>query len=56
LDYSWWIGYCQAIFSSDFKHPDAAGRNKHYGGLNITGKNVFFFTASEDPWKYAGMR
>ena len=30
--------------------------NKHYGGLDITGDNIFFLNGSEDPWQYAAMR
>lgn len=32
-----------------------AGSNEYFGGLDITGSNIFFLTASEDPWQYAGM-
>lgn len=30
--------------------------NEHYGGLDITGDNIFFLNGSEDPWQYAAMR
>ena len=26
-----------------------------FGGLEITGENIFFLNAIEDPWQYAGM-
>ncbi len=30
--------------------------NKFYGGYNLTGSNILFANAGEDPWQYAGMR
>lgn len=30
--------------------------NKVYGGLDITGDNIFFLNGSEDPWQYSAMR
>lgn len=30
--------------------------NNYYGGLDITGDNIFYGVASEDPWTFATMR
>lgn len=54
LNSTYWIDFCQAVFSEDIHPPAANATNAHYGGLDIEGKNIFFLTASEDPWQYAG--
>ena len=47
---------CQAVFSKDIALPAADATNDHYGGLDIVGEHIYFLTAIEDPWKYAGKR
>lgn len=36
-------------------HPSVDYVNSNFGGLDITGENIFFMTASEDPWQGACM-
>jgi hypothetical protein len=36
--------------------PSVNATNTAYGGLEITGSNIVFANAIEDPWQYAGMR
>jgi hypothetical protein len=50
LNASYWIDFCKSVFSEDIATPAVDATNAHYGGLNITGKNIYFLTASEDPW------
>jgi hypothetical protein len=50
-----WPDYCYRIFG--VKIDTATDKtNEYYGGLDITGDNIFFLNGSEDPWQYAGMR
>lgn len=35
---------------------DVDRTNSVFGGLEITGDNIFFANAAEDPWQWAGMR
>lgn len=51
----YWLNLCKKVFSEDMKPPTVAEHNKKYGGLDIKGDNIFFFTAADDPWQYAGM-
>lgn len=47
---------CQDIFESKIKYgPAVAENNAWFHGLDITGSNILFMTASDDPWKHAGM-
>lgn len=55
LDHEFWIDYCQRIFSVNISAPAIAFTNTYFGGMEITGSRIFFATASEDPWQYAGM-
>ena len=53
----YWIDFCSQVFNlKNYTGPSVNETNKYYGGLNITGSNIFFMTASEDPWQHAGMR
>ena len=56
LDADFWLDYCQRIFSPEIAPPAVDATNNLYGGLEITGKNIYFLTASEDPWQFAGMK
>ena len=55
LKADFWLDYCQRIFSKDILPPAVNATNNLFGGLDITGSNIVFATASEDPWQYAGM-
>lgn len=55
LNADFWIDYCQRIYSPSIAPPAIAFSNSYFGGLEITGKNIYFLTASEDPWQFAGM-
>ena len=55
LEYSFWPKYCELIFSTPMD-AKTDKTNEHYGGLDITGDNIFFLNGSEDPWQYAAMR
>jgi hypothetical protein len=46
---------CKDVFGQDLKPPSTDEHNKRYGGLDIKGKNIYFFNAGDDPWQYAGM-
>ena len=56
LNLTFWHDYCQRIFSASLPYPAVEETNMEFGGLNNTGKNIYFFNAIEDPWQYAGMR
>lgn len=56
LNFSFWVDYCQRIFSKDIAKPNVRDVNGRYGGKHIKADNIFFFTANEDPWQYVGMR
>ena len=56
LEMPFWSYYCKAIFGEDIGEPEIGKVNKLYGGLDITGDNIFFLNGSEDPWQYAAMR
>ena len=53
LDY--WPKFCKRVFGREIK-TRSSETNKHYGGLDIEGDNIFFMNSSEDPWQYAAMR
>ena len=53
---SFWLDWCKRVFTANLPAPDVDTINEKFGGLNIKGKNIYFFTASEDPWQYVGMR
>ena len=36
-------------------HPDVSDVNSHFGGMDITGSNIVFMTAIEDPWQGSQM-
>lgn len=50
IDSSFWPKYCDRIFGTDRPSEHSAETNKHYGGLDISGDNIVFINASEDPW------
>jgi hypothetical protein len=47
---------CQAIFGAAIGEPKVDWYIEKYGGLDITGTNIVFANAIEDPWQWAGMR
>lgn len=48
---------CYAMFDEKIAYgPNVKGNNDWFGGLDITGENIIFFTARDDPWQYAGMK
>ena len=47
---------CQRVFDVTIPPPAIEFTNNYFGGLNITGSNIFFMNAIEDPWRYAGMQ
>jgi hypothetical protein len=55
LDVAGWQDYCNRVFNHEQPDLDIAFTYSYFGGLDITGDNILFMTASEDPWKYAGM-
>ena len=50
-----WETYCNDIFGA-LEWPHVTKTNAIYGGLDISGWNIFFVNAIEDPWQWAGMR
>ena len=53
----YWSPLCEAVFGKEYaSEPAVQFYNDLYGGLNITGENIVFVNAIEDPWQYAGMR
>lgn len=56
INSTYWIPMCQAIFGDSLTGPAVDYYNTKFGGLNITGSNILFVNAIEDPWQYAGMR
>lgn len=52
----YWLKWCKDIFNTTIGPPAVDWYNQLYGGLNITGENIVFANAIEDPWKYAGLR
>ena len=56
LNVTYWQDLCRRVFSPDIPAPGVHLVNEQYGGLDISVQNVYFFTAAEDPWQYAGLR
>jgi Serine carboxypeptidase S28 len=52
----YWVPYCQSIFGAQIGDPKVDYYVTKYGGLDITGNNIVFANAIEDPWQWAGMR
>jgi len=50
LDDMYWEEYCQDIFGDFTPSPAVKEINRFYGGLDITGDNIYFLNGSEDPW------
>ena len=55
LEINFWPDYCTRIFGTKFQ-TETDRTNAIYGGLDITGDNIYFLNGQEDPWQYAGMR
>lgn len=55
IDINFWTTYCKRIFGSTFTTPSVDFVNKKYGGINITGSNIIFVNAVEDPWSQASL-
>eukprot|EP00356_Strombidium_inclinatum_P012118 CAMPEP_0170503182 /NCGR_PEP_ID=MMETSP0208-20121228/43922_1 /TAXON_ID=197538 /ORGANISM="Strombidium inclinatum, Strain S3" /LENGTH=81 /DNA_ID=CAMNT_0010782699 /DNA_START=1 /DNA_END=242 /DNA_ORIENTATION=+ len=53
MNSTFWRKRCEDLFTKDIPEPKSDWYNEKYGGLNITGSNIYFFTASEDPWRFA---
>jgi len=48
---TFWGAYCGRIFGAGFEYgPNVTATNEYYGGLEITGSNIYFANADEDPW------
>lgn len=52
----YWLPYCQAVFGAQLTEPNIDHYIQKYGGLQISGKYIYFVNNIEDPWQYAGMR
>ena len=55
LNESYWLDMCQRFYGN-ISAPNIAYANLYGGGLAMQGENIYFLTANEDPWQYAGMR
>lgn len=55
INADYWVPYCEAIFGQ-IGEPKIDYYITKYGGLDITGDNIVFANAIEDPWQWAGMR
>ena len=49
ISYDFWPDYCSRVFGRKID-TKSEWTNKHYGGLDIEGDNIFFLNGSEDPW------
>lgn len=50
IAHDFWPDYCDRIFGTDRPALHNTYTNNHYGGLEITGDNIVFVNAIEDPW------
>lgn len=50
IDAPFWLNYCKRIFGDNLPTPAIDYSNSYFGGLEITGENIFFANAIEDPW------
>ena len=55
IEFDFWVDYCNRVFGKEMQ-AQTDWTNKHYGGLDIEGDNIFFLNGSEDPWQFAAMR
>lgn len=55
IDSNYWVPYCESMFGP-IGEPKIDYYIQKYGGLSITGNNIVFANAIEDPWQWAGMR
>ena len=52
----YWSEFCQRVFGVTIPvHPNVDTVNSKFGGMNITGSNIVFMTANEDPWQGSQM-
>ena len=56
INESYWVPYCEAVFQKSIGEPAVNYYVQKFGGLDITGDNIIFANAIEDPWQWAGMR
>jgi len=56
INETYWVPYCQSIFGPSIGEPAVQYYIEKFGGLNITGDNIIYANAIEDPWQYASMR
>ena len=56
INLAYCVPMCQAIFGKEIGDPKVDFYVQKYGGLDITGTNIVFANAIEDPWQWAGMR
>lgn len=45
IDFEFWPDYCHRIFGDEMPVLDVEETNRVFGGLNITGNNIFFANA-----------
>lgn len=50
IDTQFWLDNCKRVFGDTIPTPDAKGTNEYFGGLDISGENIYFVNGSEDPW------
>jgi hypothetical protein len=56
INSEFWLDYCKRIFGDQLEGPKVDYTNSLFGGMEITGSNIYFANANEDPWQWAGMR
>lgn len=56
INATYWVPYCQSVFGDQIGEPAVDFYVQRFGGLDITGNNIVFANAIEDPWQWAGMR
>jgi len=53
---NFWPDYCRRIFGAELENADVDDTNSIFLGTENAGDYIYFFTAIEDPWQWAGMR
>jgi len=56
LELPFWNELCKEVYSKNIPATKYEEINEKYGALNMIADHVYFFTAHDDPWQYAGMR
>jgi len=56
LELPFWNELCKEVYSEDIPATKWEEINERYGALEMVADHVYFFTAHDDPWQYAGMR